>query len=304
MHAPVRLASASLVVDIAPELGGRITRVQTRDGLDLIYPLPSSPFSSIHWPKGGIYPLLPYSNRIRDGRLHADGRTYPLPPHPDALPHTLHGVAHTMQWRGETLSDHCVRMRMSYAGAHWPWPFAAEQTVKLDGAALRIELSVRNDGDTPMPAGLGIHPYAAFDQGDVATFAASERWETDSDALPTGVRRLGISAEATSEDPSGSLDATSVKTQARDYLAYLGQWEGTVQVRRAAGTLRLSASSPCTHLVLFAPHATPYLCIEPVTHVADGFNLFEQGISGTGTAVLLPGDTLSAQFEVAWLPSR
>ena len=48
-----------------------------------------------------------------------------------------------------------------------------------------------------------------------------------------------------------------------------------------------------TNLVLHVPVGAPYACIEPVTHVADAFNLAAAGVEGTGARVLQPGETLA-----------
>src|SRR5262245_5029783 len=72
--------------------GGRVTSLKLcssdRDDLarDLLRPFPDEiePAQLLHWPKGGIYPLIPYSNRIKHGTLRFQGKRYDLPPHPDA----------------------------------------------------------------------------------------------------------------------------------------------------------------------------------------------------------------------------
>jgi aldose 1-epimerase len=57
--------------------------------------------------------------------------------------------------------------------------------------------------------------------------------------------------------------------------------------------VRLFADPVLSHLVLHRPAGIDYICIEPVSHVADGFNLAARGIANTGTRALDPGDILS-----------
>ncbi len=53
-------------------------------------------FNGLAWPKAGCYPLLPFSNRIRDGRFLWGGREIRLAPHP--------GQATRHAWRGACAS--------------------------------------------------------------------------------------------------------------------------------------------------------------------------------------------------------
>jgi aldose 1-epimerase len=51
------------------------------------------------------------------------------------------------------------------------------------------------------------------------------------------------------------------------------------------------------HLVVFVPPGKPYVCVEPVSHVNDGFNLMAKGESETGVRVLSPGETLQGRVR-------
>jgi len=47
-----------------------------------------------------------------------------------------------------------------------------------------------------------------------------------------------------------------------------------------------------------------YLCLEPVSHVADGFNLAAGGVPGTGTVQLPPGGVLEGRMSLSLAPFR
>jgi len=42
-----------------------------------------------------------------------------------------------------------------------------------------------------------------------------------------------------------------------------------------------------------------YLCLEPVSHVADGFNLAARGVAGTGAVLLPSGGVLRGQMTIS-----
>ena len=42
----------------------------------------------------------------------------------------------------------------------------------------------------------------------------------------------------------------------------------------------------------------PYVCVEPVTNANDGFNLYDQGIEGSGVFELSPGESKTATVRL------
>jgi aldose 1-epimerase len=64
-------------------------------------------------------------------------------------------------------------------------------------------------------------------------------------------------------------------------------------------TLTLIADGPLDHVVVHCPAGAAYLCVEPVSHVSDGFNLHAQGVPGTGVAVIAPGSEIAASLAMA-----
>ncbi|HEX2137425.1 MAG TPA: hypothetical protein VHG30_16245 [Microvirga sp.] len=77
-------------------------------------------------------------------------------------------------------------------------------------------------------------------------------------------------------------------------------WSGELQLHRPGGrTLHFRADPSLNHLVIHRPKGAPYACIEPVSHVADGFNLHALGVGGTGTHMLAPGEILCGGFDIS-----
>lgn len=292
----VILHNEFLTLHLLPESGGRVGRLLLRKhGLDVFKPIDASlPFDPLNWPRGGIYPLIPYSNRIADAQLDFAGVRYPLPGHPDAMPHTLHGVSHTQVWTVESATDTKAVLSLEYAGVHWPWPIRAEQHVELHGEALQIRLVLTNKGNTPMPGGVGLHPYINAYPQMRAAFHSQRQWQISPDYLVTGeysqreVRRAIAPQDWASET----------------WANYLSQWGGEAQIRYPQGQLSIKAGSELDHLVVFGPAGADYLCVEPVSHVANGFNLAARlGHESTGTRVLAPGESFTSHVSFEWADS-
>ncbi|WP_347557703.1 aldose 1-epimerase [Robbsia sp. KACC 23696] len=288
------LSSTTLEAQLVPEWGGRVVLLRSRpDAVDLAEPLRGDTFSPVYWPKGGIYPLVPYSNRIRNAHLQFRERSFSLPPHPEASPHTLHGVAQTMPWQVVDHTAHSATLSLHYEGPHWPWRFSAEQYFVVEGNHLHQRLSLTNRSDTAMPAGLGSHPYLQFGPGDTAHFHAERSWTIDRFQIATG--ESAVLTQATVMRKSAPDDV--------DIGGYFSEWNGILSLERKEGTVRVSTPD-FSHLVLFAPAGLRYLCVEPVSHVADGFNLAALGVPHTGMEILEPGATLERSLSIEWIPRR
>jgi aldose 1-epimerase len=294
--ARITLTNGLLEAEIAPHLGARLCRLRTLDSnVDLIVPLGVWDAPEHSWPKAGAYPLIPYSNRIADAQLEFEGETYSLEPHPLDLPNTLHGHAQRCQWHTHEQNDHSVELALDApASEHWPWRFEARIRFALRDAALVVDFKLRNTGTRPMPAGLGWHPFIALDNDSTIHFDARRHWELDTTFLPTGT--------------SHSTTQTTTLTRA-DWLQapcaiYASEWDGVAHIGRTEGVVRVTAAAPFTHLVAYTPRGGTFFCLEPVSHVANGFNFAARGIEGTGMRTLQPNETLTARTCLAWDAKR
>ena len=71
------------------EAGGALAALRHR-GIDVLRPMPPDSASPLD---AACFPLVPYCNRIRDGRFRFGGREVVLPPNFAPEPHSLHGLS-------------------------------------------------------------------------------------------------------------------------------------------------------------------------------------------------------------------
>lgn len=292
------LRAGALTMDVAPAAGGRIASLASAgeggQRIDWLAPMSEAclhdGFDGLAWPKTGCYPLLPFSNRIRDGRFQWGGREIRLAPHP-GQPHAMHGLAHARAWAVEQLTASSIVLGLRYVpeADNWPWPFTATQTLVLSPEGLEAVMTLRNDGNSDMPAGGGFHPYFACAPGMHVQFVAETMWPTD--AGDVAIRREPITPRE---------DFRNARVLPDDGLSvYYSNWHQQAVISRADGaTLTLGADDPLDHFILHAPGGQPYFCLEPVSHVADAVNLAEQGWEGTGLRVLAPGETMRLRMQL------
>ncbi|MGO4403573.1 hypothetical protein AB4Z10_04810 [Bosea sp. RAF48] len=276
------LRAGALEATLSPAAGGRLATfrdLSSTPARDLVVPLRDWPAEPRRWPKGGAYPLIPYSNRIADGCLRHAGRAWSVAPHPDADPHSLHGPAHLRPWKVEACDRARAELTLSAEpDGDWPWPYFARQSFELTPQSLRVSLSIENRGAEPFPVGLGWHPYLAWSEDAEVRHDARRRWLYDEDYVATG-----------EVVPADAVDGRT---------SYLSDWTG-LEISHADGhCVHVAADPALSHLVLHRPDDDAYLCVEPVSHVANGFNLDAAGVAGTGTRLLGAGARFSAWVEL------
>jgi aldose 1-epimerase len=137
-------------------------------------------------------PLVPWPNRLGDGRYSFDGTDYQLALTEPGKANAIHGL---MRWRSWQVAER-ERERVVMAAHLRPmqgYPFALDLQVayELDGHGLRVTTRATNVGATACPYGTGQHPYLSPGAGlvDDCTFQlqAATRVDTDDDRqLPTG----------------------------------------------------------------------------------------------------------------------
>lgn len=278
------LHHAGFELGLLPAAGGAVSHLRHR-GRDWLRPASgTSPLDT------AAFPLVPFSGRIGHARFNWQGRTIRLARNFHPEPHAIHGQGWLMPWDViDHQSDQVTLVCQHVAGDPanlWPWSWQAEQTFRLDRRGFSLDMRLTNRSDTPMPAGLGWHPYFSA-QGARIQVDAHTLWEVGHDKLP-GMPRAPRTTEDLRTGPAVStLNLDTPFTT--DALPVTLSWPDM--------TLRLTMDRVLGTLVVYTPPGEAYFCAEPVSHVPDMVNLPEPA-SETGLIVLAPGATLSAGLRL------
>ncbi len=118
---------------------------------------------------------------------------------------------------------------------------------------------------------------------------------------PTSGRRTAAGWPRAARPSGGARPScASAICPTADLSVYYSGWKRQATLRRADGaTLTLRAAEPLEHLILHAPGGCDFVCLEPVSHVADAVNLCARGWEGTGLRALAPGESVT--FRMQWL---
>lgn len=299
------LAAGELHAVLAPSAGGSIAAFSRRwrDGrrrreLHWLRPATASDLADRNPLGMASFPLLPFCNRIRDGRARFEGREIRCPPnHPgEDSPHPLHGIGWLRPWTVEAAGPREAQIRLQVeAGSAWPWRFSAHQRFTLDEHGLSVEIAVRNEDDAAMPLGIGHHPYFPHHPGTRLATATQAVWLTDGEVMPTQLARAEPVEALIRGIELGRLDLDNNFTGwSRRALI-----EWPADVHGPARSLALEAEPPLDHFVLYCPRGQEHFCAEPVSQCTDWLNLAPRfGPDALGGARLAPGDSLVARFTL------
>ncbi|HTH59460.1 MAG TPA: aldose 1-epimerase [Paraburkholderia sp.] len=283
----VTLANAYLRIDVAPQLGGGLTRFDWRSGGVLEPVFRRCEAVSAHTDPNDLacYPLLPYSNRIGGGHFVFGGREVDVPRNrtSEALP--IHGDGWLAHWQVERSERERVRLVLDRSKGV-PYAYRAALTYALDRTTLSVTLEIENAGRDAMPFGLGLHPFLARDEATELSAPASGLWLSGDDWLP--VRHVPA-------PPAWQFGVAYPLPDALVNHAFSG-WSGRATVSWARRRLSLAIRADSDYYVLYTPPHEGFFCFEPVDHPINAVNLAGGG-DANGMTVLARGERLVRRFD-------
>lgn len=271
-----------------PEMGGLLGGLD-RGGVPILRTMPARSGSPLD---AACFPMVPWCNRIAGGRFEWGRQTIALTPNFAPERHAIHGHGWQVAWDvAAVTADSCtLAYRHPACTAGWPWAYTAEQRIALSPEGCAIALTLTNLANTPMPAGLGLHPYLRRRPESRVRFSAERICEAGSDMIPTG----RLFSPATFGDFVAANGAT-LPAAAIDHC-YTG-WGGAAVISDDCGIITLSARG-ATHLHVYAPQQVDVLCLEPVSHRPDAINARPAGMT-----LLAPGAQMMLELRIAASPA-
>ncbi|WP_330260973.1 aldose 1-epimerase family protein [Streptomyces sp. NBC_00539] len=141
--------------------------------------------------------LMPWPNRIGDGRYRWRGRELQLPLNEVEHANAIHGLLRWTSWQPVEQTDGRVVLTTTlWPQPGYPFHLVARAEYALDRQGLTVTLTARNVGDAPAPYGVGQHPYLAVGPGtvdDTLLTVPARTW------LRTDDRGLPVATEAVSQ---------------------------------------------------------------------------------------------------------
>lgn len=179
-------------------------------------------------------PLVPWPNRLADGRYRFDGRDYQVALTEPAKRNAIHGFLRWQPWRLLALDREAVTVGATvFPQSGYPFLLEVAVEYRLGPGGLRVTTTATNAGQVACPFGSGQHPYLSpgaglVDDAELALDAAT-RILTDAERqLPVGQEAVaGTAFDFRTRRRIGALQCDFAFTDlARDAsgLAWLRLW--------------------------------------------------------------------------------
>ncbi len=277
-------------VGILPETGASIAFARVRkDGawVDVMRPTSEADYGNSS--NCASFIMLPWCNRIKDGLLRFEGQTHQLRTTKDDGT-ARHGDVRGRAWQVIEATATSIRMSLhsnDFPDMNWPFRFSAAAEYLLLENSFTWILTLKNEDERPFPAGFGHHPYFVKPEGthspqvQIPCDHQFELVDYLAVAPPVPVRSELDFREARSLDGLVLNDLLTGKIRNKHTeLRYPGKNIG----------LMMQSSDIFEHILIFAPEGKPFFAVEPMSNASDGFNLFADGVPGSGVFVLQPGE--------------
>ena len=283
----IALSDGDLTLELLPDLGAAVAtlRYQGRDVLRPTPPGADDPFDT------AAFALAPFANRIADGHFRVGNREVKIPCNAPGQAHPLHGHAWRKPWRVESATTDRAVLIFEHPADSWPWRYTVTQTLALRGDSLEVTLAIENQDATPMPVGLGWHPYFRKGPGAQLKTHVEGVWLTDEEFLPV---RL---AHGTRFGQWGRGDGLT-RPELIDHC-HTG-WPGVAEIVLPEQRLRLAltASRALHWLHIYSPPGKDFFCVEPVSQMPNAVNRSAPPAM-TGQRLLAPAERFDARVTLS-----
>jgi galactose mutarotase-like enzyme len=226
--------------------------------------------------RGGVPVLFPSPGKLADDSWSHDGRSGSM---------KQHGFARNLAWQVVDSQPAAATLRLESnpeTRAQFPWDFRFDMGFTLRGMSLTLEQHVTNTSSTPMPFGVGFHPYFQIADADKAKAR-----------ITTRARRAFDNVTKQTIDLAGPIDLTQKEVDL--HLIDHGSTESSLITPQ--GTVSLKGSPEYTHWVVWTLAGRDFVCLEPWTCPGNALN------TGDRLITLAPSATRSLALVIEFAPA-
>lgn len=280
------------------EVGGGL-RTYTVDGVDVLDGYGVGEMAS----GGRGQHLLPWPNRVRDGRWSFAGEDLQLDLTEPSRHNASHGLVRWANWTATGQEpDRLVMELVLHPHPGYPFSVGLAVEYRLGAGGLSVATSATNLGDRPCPYGAGSHPYVTVgtDRVDDAVLLvpADTYLESDDRGIPTGAAAVdGTPLDFREARPVGDLVLDQAYTDLTGNEAVVAGPDGRRRVT-------LWWDEAYRWLMVFTGDTLDpvrrrrALAVEPMTCAPNAF------VSGDGLRVLDPEESWTTVWGIAAEPGR
>ncbi len=161
-----------------------------------------------------------------------------------------------VEWDVNYADQNRLHMSCVHRADHWPWHYRCDQKRQLQENGYHHTISLTNQSETPMPAGLGLHPYFPRNGASIKT-KFEGYWNVSDDGLPTKWQKKQGRFSFDSERTTDTVFTDRMNDLIIDWPSH---------------RLTISPSEDKRHAHIFAPREHNFFCLEPVSHITNAVN--------------------------------
>jgi aldose 1-epimerase len=244
--------------------------------------------------------LIPWPNRIRDGRYVFNGVTQQLALSEPDRRNAIHGLAGYVPWVLIDKQPDAVTNRVRIYPQHgWPSTLEATITHRIGEDGLTVTVEATNIGAADLPFGYGAHPYLTVGESRVdkvaITVPAASYLEVDDRLLPVKISPVDGTVYDLRNGPllgSTNLD-TAMTGLARDAE---GRWRVRLVLDDRYAELWGDEAIQWVQVFTGGPSRDWSIAVEPMTCGPDAFNT---GPTHDGMRVLAPRATFVGTWGIS-----
>ena len=281
---------------VVVEVGGGL-REYTLGGRNLLDGYGTDEMSS----SGRGQVLIPWPNRIQDGRYSFDGKDHQLPLDDVEEQDAIHGLVRWGSWiAGDRAENRVVMEHSLHPQPGYPFSLALSVEYLLSDDGLLVRTTATNRGPRPCPYGSGNHPYLMFGQHSVDPLTlrvpGARVLVSDERGIPVG----STPVQATDYDfrEPRTIGATVLDHAFTDLeRAENGRARVELQDPESGTELALWVDDTYAYVMVFTGDPLPdvnrrSLAVEPMTCPPNAFR------SGEGLVRLEPGETFTSSWGI------
>ena len=247
-------------------------------------------------PSGRGQLLVPWPNRIEDGRYEFGGRSHQLPLDEPERRNAIHGLTRWSEWSvADRAADRVAFEHVLYPRPGYPFSLALRVEYSLSDEGLAVRTEATNVGSESAPYGAGSHPYLAVDHDVVDEVELRVPAAT---VLVADERGIPVGSGSVADEGLDFREPRAIGSTKLDHCFTDLEREADGRARVRVGTTTLWADESYPYLMIFtgdglADVERRSIAVEPMTCAPNAFR------SGEGLVRLDPGERHVASWGVS-----
>ncbi len=220
--------------------------------------------------RGGVPVLFPTPGKLVDDKWSYGGQSGSM---------KQHGFARNQAWRVSEQAAGSATLSLessSETRAQFSWDFAFDMLFTVSGTTLKLEQKITNKGSTPMPFGVGFHPY----------FQVAEAAKGKTTITTKATRAFDNVTKQ-------NIDLNGIDLVQKEVDLHLLNHDSTeCSLITPTGTVTLRGSAEYTHWVVWTLAGRDFVCLEPWSCPGNAIN------TGDRVLTLAPNATRTLWLEI------